>query len=182
MANTILRTSSTGTLTIQANNGQGTPNTLSLALGNTTNNIVNIDSSGGINIGVAVTGTSKNLTLNGNGAGILTFSGGAANTYGGTTTVNVGELDLNKTAGVDAIASGGLVVGDSTGAANTAIAKLVASNQINNASSVTINSDGKFDIGAQSDTVGTVVLDGGSITGTWRHVNREQLRRPIWFS
>ncbi len=165
VANTIIRASNTGNLTLQANNGQGTPNTLSLALGNTTNNIINIDSSGGVNIGVAITGSGKNLTLNGGSTGILTFSGSAANTYSGTTTVNVGELDLNKTAAIDAIA-GSLVVGDGTGSANTATVKLLAANQINNASNVTVNGDGLLSIGANSDTVGAVILDGGSISGT----------------
>ena len=135
-------------------------------------------------------GTGRNLTIDGTGAGLisgvianfngagtasgftysgsntLTLSGAGANTYSGATKVNSGELDLNKTAGVDAIAGGGLTVGDNIGAANSAITLLKADNQINNASGVTVNSDGKFDIAAQSDTVGTVILAGGTITGT----------------
>lgn len=93
VANTILRTSDAGTLTLQANNGQSTPNTLSLALGNATNNIISIDSTGGVTIPVVIkNGTGSNLTLAGTGTGALTLSG--ANTYTGTTTINAGTLTL----------------------------------------------------------------------------------------
>ena len=63
------------------------------------------------------------------GAGILTFSGTTANTYTGMTTVNAGELDLNKSAGVLAVA-GNLTIGDGTGGANSDIVKLLANGQI----------------------------------------------------
>src|ERR1700741_80363 len=76
VANTILRTSDSGTLTLQANNGQSTPNTLSLALGNATNNIVNIESSGGIVIPIVIkNGSGSKLPLGGTGTGALTLSG-----------------------------------------------------------------------------------------------------------
>jgi autotransporter-associated beta strand protein len=171
-SNVILHDSGSATLTLQANNGQATPNTLVLFLGNTTNNIVNIDGSGGINIGVSITGSGKNLTLNGNGAGILTFSGGAANTYSGTTTVNVGELDLQKTTGLDAVA-GNLTIGDGVGAANTATVKLLNADQIANSSDVTINSDGVLDLNGKNETIdglnsslstASVTLGSGTLT------------------
>lgn len=163
VTNTILRNSGTGILTLQGIQA----GTMSAALGNATNNVVNIESSGGITISSVIKNgaANANLTVNGTSTGILTLSGTAANTYSGTTTVNVGELDLSKTVGADAIA-GSLVVGDTIGTANTAITKLTASNQIKDTSSVTVKSDGKFDLGANSDTVGTVSLQGGNITGT----------------
>jgi autotransporter-associated beta strand protein len=117
VANTILRTSDSGTLTLQANNGQSTPNTLSLALGNATNNVVNIDSTGGIVIPVVIkNGTGLNLTLGGTGTGALILSG--TNTYTGTTTISSSTLTLGAS-GVLADASNMVLNGGtfSTGAA-----------------------------------------------------------------
>src|SRR5439155_16972542 len=97
------------------------------------------------------------------GAGTLTFSGTSANTYTGATTVNAGELDLGKTAGVNAVA-GGLTIGDGTG---TDVAKLLAANQIADASSVTVNSSGTCNMNSLSETISSLTLNGASLdTGT----------------
>ncbi len=154
VANVILRNASTFTLTLQNSQG-GNPNTtMDVALGNATNNIINIDGTGGITISSVIKNgaANANLTLNGAGGGILLFSGGGANTYSGTTSVNVSELDLGKTAGVDAIA-GNLTIGDGVGAATTAIVKLVNSDQIANTSDVTINSDGVLNLNSKNETI-----------------------------
>ncbi len=66
------------------------------------------------------------------GSGSLTVSGGSANTYGGATTVSAGVLNLNKTAGVDAIA-GSVTVGSG------ATLLLSANNQVANTSAVTLS-------------------------------------------
>ncbi len=102
IVNTILRTSSSGTLTIQPNNGQSNPNTLSLTLGNATDNIINIDGTGGVTITSVINGSGKKLTLGGTGTGILTLSG--VNTYTGATTISMGTLVLGAS-GVIADAS-----------------------------------------------------------------------------
>jgi autotransporter-associated beta strand protein len=72
----------------------------------------------------------SNIVSNGGitktGTGQLTLTGGSANTYSGTTTVNDGTLVLAKTAGVNAIA-GGLTIGDGT---NSDTVNLGASEQI----------------------------------------------------
>ena len=83
------------------------------------------------------------------GAGTQTLSGTSANTYSGTTTINAGELDLNKT-GVNAIA-GDITIGDGTG---TDTLKLLAANQIIDASVVTMNnSGGVFDLNGNAETI-----------------------------
>jgi autotransporter-associated beta strand protein len=71
-------------------------------------------------------------TLTKTGVGTLTLSGAAANTYTGLTSISGGTLELNKTAGVNAIA-GAVAVGSG--------AKLLlsADNQVANTSAVTLS-------------------------------------------
>lgn len=95
VSNVILRNTTTQLFTIQ-NNTAGGNRSMGLALGNTTENIINIDGSGGITISSIISGTNSNLTKAGSGNGVLTLS--AVNTYTGTTKVNSGELRLNPSA------------------------------------------------------------------------------------
>ncbi len=99
-------------------------------------------------------------TLTKNGIGTWTLSGTAANTYTGVTTVNEGELDLSKTAGVAAIA-GNLVIGDGTA---TDTIKLINSDQIADTSDVTINSSGVFNLNGKNETIDA--LNSGSSTAS----------------
>ena len=94
------------------------------------------------------------------GSGTVIFSGTSANTYTGPTTVNVGILQLNKTAGVDAIA-GNLSIGDGTG---TDEVELSASNQIADSSDVSLNTSGLFDLNGNDETIDALAMTGGSVT------------------
>jgi fibronectin-binding autotransporter adhesin len=77
---------------------------------------------------VSGTGTALSKT----GAGTVTLSGSSANTFTGMTTVSAGTLQLNKTAGTDALA------GDVT--VNSGAFLLISqSNQVNNNSDVTLS-------------------------------------------
>lgn len=88
--------------------------------------------------GVIQNGTATALGFTKDGAFTQTFSGAAANTYTGTTTVNTGSLFLNKTAGVNAIA-GNITIGDGSSViASDDILQLSASNQISDASVVSL--------------------------------------------
>jgi autotransporter-associated beta strand protein len=97
------------------------------------------------------------------GTGTLTLSGTAANTYTGLTTVNAGELDLNKTAGVNAI-GGNVTIGDGTG---TDTLKLLAANQIADTSVVTLTIGGSavLNLNGNSETIGSLT-DSGSGAST----------------
>ena len=102
---------------------------------NTTANILTVGgviSDGGSGFGFTKTG-----------AGILTLSGSAANTYTGLTTVTAGTLNLGKTAGINAIAGNVLVNGGAL--------VLLASNQIADTSAMTISS-GSFNLNSFSET------------------------------
>jgi autotransporter-associated beta strand protein len=160
VVNTILHNASTFTLTLQ--NAGGGSGTMDVALGNASDNVVNIDGSGGITITSLIKdGTGSRLTFNGNSTGILTIGGTTSNTYTGITLVRVGELDLAKTAGVNAV-PGNLTIGDSAGAPGSATVKLINADQIADASDVTINSDGVLNLNGKNETI-----DGlGSISST----------------
>jgi autotransporter-associated beta strand protein len=88
IANTVLRNASGQSLTLQNTQGTGTQN-MNVVLGNATDNIVQIDGTGGIAISSAISGAGP-LSLQGTGSGLLTISG--ANTYTGATTVTSGTL------------------------------------------------------------------------------------------
>jgi autotransporter-associated beta strand protein len=94
--NVILRNNSNSLLTIQ-NNETGTGKTMNVTLGNSTNNIIYIDSSGGISISSNISGSSRLLSLAGIGTGKLTLSG--SNTFSGGVTINSGRsLNVNNNA------------------------------------------------------------------------------------
>ena len=119
--------------------------------------------------GVIQNGGAATLSLIKVGTGIQVLAGTAANTYTGLTTVNAGELHLNKTAGVNAI-GGNLTIGDGLGGANSDIVKLLANDQILATSLVLIDrNSGRLDLNGKTQTVGsiddtgTVILGGSSI-------------------
>ena len=88
IANTILANEGSQTLTLQPTaSGSGV---MSIALGNTTDNVIQVNGAGGITISANVSGLSKNLTKT--GPGILTLSG--TNNYTGDTKIAGGELIL----------------------------------------------------------------------------------------
>lgn len=85
VANTILRNSTSQLLTVTNGASSGT---MGLALGNATENIIQITGTGGITIGSIISGTSRPLTVQGGGSGVLTLSG--VNTFTGAITLKTG--------------------------------------------------------------------------------------------
>jgi autotransporter-associated beta strand protein len=100
------------------------------------------------------------------GAGKVTIDGSVANTYGGTTRVNLGTLELNKTPGVNAVPGALDIFGG--------VVRLLASNQIADTSAVSVNNPGTtLDLNGNSETIatlngtgGNVMLGGGALTVT----------------
>ncbi len=104
----------------------------------------------------AISGSGKSVEKS--GTGTLTLSGAAANTYTGLTEVIEGTLNLNKTPGINAIGSGGLQIDFG------ATATLLASNQIADSATVTVN--GTFALGSHSETIAALAGGGAVTTGS----------------
>ncbi len=118
---------------------------MNVALGNATNNIINIDGTGGITISAIISGGSRNLTKGGSGAGVLELTG--ANTYSGTTTVSGGTLRLNRSGGTT------IPVGNNVTVNNGGTLRISTTQTLNN---VTV------------DAGGTLILDAGlTVNGTF---------------
>jgi autotransporter-associated beta strand protein len=123
--------------------------------------LLTINGTGNTTISLSGTsGMSGTGGLTKSGTGILTLSGTTANTYTGLTTVTAGELDLGKTANVNAIGSGGLTI---TG--GTVKYTGTSTDEIANTANVTI-SGGTLDLNNHADTIGSLTFNSGTLTST----------------
>jgi len=111
-----------------------------------------------------ISGTGTTLTKT--DSGTVTLGGTSANTYSGATSINDGTLALNKTAGVNAIASTTVTIGDGTGAAGSATLLLSQSNQIADTAAITLNADGSLNLNGKTETVGSIAGSGQILFGT----------------
>ncbi|MBL9180470.1 MAG: autotransporter-associated beta strand repeat-containing protein [Verrucomicrobiaceae bacterium] len=152
---------------------KATGSTLTLAISLTTVNVRDggalIDTNG-FNISIAKALTHSVIGgdaaidggLTKSGLGILTFTGADANTYTGITWIKAGEIDLNKTAGVNAIAAN-VTIGDGTTAA---VLKLLANDQIADTSILTFDGTGAnagiFRLNNKSESIGGLDSTGGA--------------------
>lgn len=174
-----LRTITAGTVgasTVNFNGGTIKANGTITSLLDTALTTVNVRNGGvvidnnGFAIGIARALTHSSINgdnatdggLTKNGLGILTLSGSGANTYTGVTLINAGELDLSKTAGINAIA-GAITIGNGTTAA---ILKLINSDQIADTSVITLigtsSNAGIFRLNGKAETVGGLISTGGA--------------------
>ena len=96
------------------------------------------------------------------GAGTLRLAGTAANTYGGSTTIAQGTLELAKPDNVGAI-TGPIVIGNGTDPAGSATLKNMASNQLIGKPDVAINLSGVYQV-ADASTPRTETI--GKLSGS----------------
>ncbi len=120
-------------------------------------NAIDIMDVTGVISGTQVSGSTVIKTT---GNGTVKFSGTSANTFAsgaGTVTVQVasGTLELNKTAGVNAIGN------VATSVDSGATLKWDASNQVGDSAAFTLNG-GALNLNSQNDTVGTLSLASSS--------------------
>ena len=124
---------------------------------------LNIDGNGTLNANLRLPTNSGFLTLDGviSGTGGLiedgfpgntTLAGTLANTYTGATTIITGDLELNKSAGVNAVVSP--VISLAGGSSPTL--SLKASNQLNGGVSVTLGIGGTLNTGGFSDKLASL--------------------------
>jgi autotransporter-associated beta strand protein len=144
----------TGSLSLGGNDTigalSGTGGTVSLS-----NKTLTTSSASDTTFSGVISGTGGSLTKNGNGK--LTLSGENANTYTGLTTVSGGTLELNKTAGVNAI-SGATTINSG------AVLLLSASDQVDSGAGDTVTLSGGTiqRAGGVSETFGNLTLTGNS--------------------
>ncbi len=103
--------------------------------------------------------SSAGLGLNIAGPGVVEFQ--AANNYTGTTTVTGGLLRLNASG--NSIA-GNLTINVANANGDVVNVRLVQANQIADTATLTMT-QGILDLGANNDTIGTLVSNGGRIMG-----------------
>lgn len=116
----------------------------------------------GATTGTVTTAVNTSGGLTKIGAGTFTLSGTTANTYTGVTSVQAGQLDLSKTAGLNAIA-GDVTLGTGTA---PAVLRLVNSDQMADTSVITFNGTGTnagiLRLNNRSEIVGGLASSGGA--------------------
>ena len=117
-------------------------------------------STGLVTISGVIGDGSGTVALTQNGTGTLTLSGTAANTFTGLTNIQMGEIDLDKTAGIDALA------GDVQVGGTGAVLQLLNSNQIKDTANMTVNTGGTFNLNNKSETINALNGNGGTVTGS----------------
>lgn len=149
--------SDAGTLSL----GVSTTTPVQLSLGG---NTLTFDGAGNIINNMFITGSGNVIKR---GSGMVTFTTTSANTFTGSTTVEEGTLALDHVNNANAAIAGPLIIGDGTGAAGSAIVQLgvfnLGNDQIANASPVTVNSDGRFRLNGQVETIGSLTMTGSSV-------------------
>jgi len=171
--NVILRNNSSSTITLQPSTSAS--GLMGIGLGNATNNIINIDGTGGITVSSVISGTSRNLTKGGSGAGVLTLSG--ANIYTGTTTISAGKLIVGAaapsgSAGALGNASSTITLGDANTNTNNSSPSLLTGGAFTVARTVTI---------ANQATSGTYTL-GGNNASTSTFSGAITINQPLTIS
>jgi autotransporter-associated beta strand protein len=109
--------------------------------------------------GVVAGGAGTGLVKDGTGVLELDESSSAANTYGGITWVKDGVLALNDN-GTDNAVSNQVEIGDGTGAAGSAVLRLLQSSEIPGSAAISIHGDGLLDLNGHNQQVGPITLDG----------------------
>lgn len=118
-----------------------------------------------------VSGTGNLVKTN---VGTLRLDGSGHNTYSGFTRFDGGVLELSKFAVFPSFTNftaipGDLIIGDGNGLVGTDVLRLLSDDQITDTSDVTVRNSGLFDLNDNSDRIGSLTMEGGTVdsgTGT----------------
>jgi autotransporter-associated beta strand protein len=117
-----------------------------------------------IRVGTTIAGSGNVIKT---GSGTLNYLSTQPNTLTGTTFINDGTLILDRLDAANDAIVGPIVIGDGAGAAGSAVLTYgpapFADDQIANTITVTIQSDGRMRLNGQVETIGSLVMTGGSI-------------------
>ncbi len=161
----------TGVITLASAASIGSDAGTLTASGNVINggHLLRVIGAGNTNFSAIMSGAGG-LTVNSNGSGIVTLSGGASNTYTGETVVSAGELDLDKTTGFVAILGAGAEnVSTPDILVDGGVLKFLASDQLANSvdgtGDVTLSmSSGSVNLNGTSQTLYAFQNSGGTFT------------------
>src|SRR6185436_209752 len=101
--------------------------------------------------------------------GTLRIDGGTGhNTYSGLTRFDGGVLELDKFAIIPSFTNftaipGDLIIGDGNGLVGTDVLRLLTDDQIADTSNVTVKNSGFFDLNDNSDRIGSLTMQGGTV-------------------
>ncbi len=125
--------------------------------------------------GAVILRSPPSLNLVKTGSGTLRLAGTTANTYGGSTTIEQGVLELAKPDNVAAI-SGPIVIGNNTDPAGSATLRNLASNQLTTGSAMLINASGQYDLNGSVGVQRVDQVSGLSGSGSVVLPNRSTLQ------
>jgi autotransporter-associated beta strand protein len=112
-----------------------------------------------------MTGTGNLVKTN---VGTLRLDGSGHNTYSGFTRFDGGVLELSKFAIFPALTNfisipGDLTIGDGNGLVGTDVLRLLTDDQIADTSDVTVKNSGLFDLNGNTDRIGSLTMQGGTV-------------------
>src|SRR5262249_43058605 len=146
-------------------NGLASPsgsNTLSGAITLQANAFVDVEDGSTLTISGAIGDGGDGFGVTKIAGGTMVYAAAQANTYTGTTTVGLGELDFDSTAANGAIA-GPLKIG--TGPVGSAAVKYLASNQVPSSTNMTVfDSQAELDLNGYSDSTNDLRVTGGLVS------------------
>jgi len=144
---------------IEATNTTGI-NVLSnnITLGSPGNFIVNVATNAKLFLGGTLSGS---VGLIKTGAGTNTLGGGLSNTYGGSTTVTNGLLELSKFGAMAAAIPHDLIIGQGTVGSTV---RNLAGAEIADVANVTVNRLSTWDLNGSNETISALTLSGGNVT------------------
>lgn len=115
------------------------------------------------NLSNAIADGTASSSLAKAGTGTLLLGTAAANTWSGGTQVRDGVLLLNGNSSAVLPANGTVTIGDSAGAAASAVIRLGQLSEIHDTANLVVHGDGRFDLAGFLESIGGLTVDAGDV-------------------